>query len=170
MRVVIGVGANLGDRWATIDRAVERLGALPHVTSYRCSRWYETEPVGGPPQPPFLNGAVLLELAKDVRADEIVRWLLDIEHSLGRVRGPERNAPRTIDLDLLWTDGPPSADPRAIVPHPRLHERPFALAPLLDVVPDARDSAGTPYAEHLGRLDRSGIRPAERDDRKISRD
>lgn len=170
MRVVIGIGANLGDRWATIDRAVARLAALPGVVSHKASRWFETEPVGGPPQGKFLNGAVLLDLERDVRPADIMRQLLAIEQVLGRVRGPERNAPRTIDLDLLWTDGPPSDDPSAIVPHPRLAERPFALAPLLDVLPDARDRSGIPYAEHLRRLDQSGIRPVDREDRKISTD
>jgi 2-amino-4-hydroxy-6-hydroxymethyldihydropteridine diphosphokinase len=170
MRVVIGVGANLGDRFATIDRAVSELAAMPEVRSHRRSQWFETAPVGGPPQPQFLNGAVLLELDRALSAGEIVRRLLAIEQTLGRVRGPERNSPRTIDLDLLWTDGPVSADPSAVVPHPRLHERPFALAPLVDVLPDARDPQGIPYAEHLSRLDRSGIRPVEPDYRKISRD
>jgi 2-amino-4-hydroxy-6-hydroxymethyldihydropteridine diphosphokinase len=163
MRVVIGVGANLGDRFATIDRAVAELAAMPEVRSHRRSRWFETAPVGGPPQPQFLNGAVLLELDRELSPVEIVRRLLAIEHTLGRVRGPERNTPRTIDLDLLWTDGPVSPDPSAVVPHPRLHERPFALAPLVDVLPDARDPSGIPYAEHLSRLDRSGIRPVDRD-------
>lgn len=170
MRVVIGVGANLGDRWATVDRAVASLAALPGVVSHRCSRWFQTAPVGGPPQPQFLNGAVLLELEREVPAAEIVRTLLAIERTLGRVRGPERNAPRTIDLDLLWTDGPVSTDPTALVPHPRLHERPFALAPLVDVLPEARDPAGVAYTEHLSRLDQSGIRPVDREERKISRD
>jgi 2-amino-4-hydroxy-6-hydroxymethyldihydropteridine diphosphokinase len=169
MRVVIGVGANLGDRFATIDRAIAQLIALPEVVAHRVSRWFETEPVGGPPQGPFLNGAVLLELSRDIAASEIVRRLLEIERGLGRVRA-ERNGPRLIDLDLLWSDGPPSDDPSAVVPHPRLHERPFALAPLVDVLPDARDRAGIPYAEHLSRLDRSGIRPVEREESKLSRD
>lgn len=158
MRVVIGVGANLGDRLATIDAAVQRLAKLPGVTSVHRSALFETDPVGGPPQPPFLNGAVLVELTSPVAPTTIVEWLLAIERDLGRVRGAVRNAPRTIDLDLLWTDGPPSDDPTAIVPHPRLHERPFALAPLVDVAPDARDPAGVLYAVHLEALDRSGIR------------
>ena len=170
MRAVIGVGANLGDRWATIDRAIERVVALPGVVRHRVSRFFETEPVGGPEQPLFLNGAVLLDFAQDIDATELVQSLLAIEHTLGRVRGAERNTPRTIDLDLLWTDGPVSRAPTALVPHPRLHERPFALAPLIDVLPHASDPAGTPYAEHLGRLDQSGIRPVDREDRKISRD
>jgi len=158
MRAVIGVGANLGDRLGTIEAAVDRVARLPGVTSVRRSALFETAPVGGPPQPQFLNGAMLVELASPVAPTAIVEWLLAIERDLGRVRGPERNAPRTIDLDLLWTDGPPSDQPSAIVPHPRLHERPFALAPLVDLVPGARDPTGVLYAAHLEHLDRSGIR------------
>jgi 2-amino-4-hydroxy-6-hydroxymethyldihydropteridine diphosphokinase len=158
MRAVIGVGANLGDRLGTIAAAAARLAELPGVTGVHRSPLYETTPVGGPPQPQFLNGAFLVELVSPVAPTAIVEWLLAIEQDLGRVRGPERNAPRTLDLDLLWTDGPPSDEPSAIVPHPRLHERPFALAPLVDIVPDARDPAGVPYAVHLAGLDRSGIR------------
>lgn len=161
MRAVIGVGANLGDRLGSIEAAVERVARLPGVRSVRRSVLFETEPVGGPPQPPFLNGAILVELTSPVAATTLVAWLLGIERDLGRVRGPERNAPRTLDLDLLWTDGPPSEDPAAIVPHPRLHERPFALAPLVDVAPDARDPVGVLYAVHLEALDRSGIRRFE---------
>ena len=158
MRAVIGVGANLGDRLSAMETAADRIAKLPGVTSVHRSTRYETAPVGGPPQPPFLNGALLVELASPVAPTELVAWLLEIERDLGRERGPERNGPRTIDLDLLWTDGPPSDESSAIVPHPRLHERPFALVPLLDLVPDARDSAGVPYAEHLQRLDRAGVR------------
>lgn len=159
MRVVVGVGANLGDRAGTIGAAVERLARLPGVTSVHRSALFETEPVGGPPQPPFLNGAVLVVFAAPVPPTTLVDWLLGIERDLGRVRGSERNGPRTLDLDLLWTDGPPSDAPSAVVPHPRLHERPFALAPLVDVAPEARDPSGVRYAVHLGRLDQSGIRP-----------
>jgi 2-amino-4-hydroxy-6-hydroxymethyldihydropteridine diphosphokinase len=162
MRVVVGVGGNLGDRWANVDRAIERLGKLPGVVSLHRSRWFETDPVGGPEQPQFLNGAVLLELDREVPAVDLVDQLLDIERALGRVRGSERNGPRVIDLDILWTDGAPSTDPRALVPHPRLTERAFALAPLVDVCPDARDPAGISYADHLARLGVVGIRSATR--------
>jgi 2-amino-4-hydroxy-6-hydroxymethyldihydropteridine diphosphokinase len=167
MRIVVGVGANLGDRFATIGRAVERLASLPFVRTHRVSTWFETAPVGGPPQPPFINGAVLLEIDDAMTPSAVVRELLSIERALGRTRGDERNEPRVMDLDLLWTDGPPSRDPDAVVPHPRLHERPFALAPLVDLLPDARDAAGHRYADHLARLDRGGIRQLDPRDPKI---
>lgn len=161
VRVVIGVGGNLGDRWGNIERAIDALTELPGVRTHRRSRWFETDPVG-PPQPMFLNGAVLLDL-DDISPVVLVDQLLAIERRLGRVRN-ERNGPRTIDLDILWSDGPTSTDPRAVVPHPRLTERAFALAPLVDLVPDARDPQGFSYAEHLARLGTTGIREARKID------
>ncbi len=158
MLVVVGLGANLGDRRATLREAIARLTCLPGVVAHRVSSLWETEPVGGPPQPAYLNAAIALELDHEVSSRALVDTLLAVERDLGRTRSGERNAPRTLDLDLLWTDGDPSEDARATVPHPRLHERPFALAPLVDVVPDARDAHGVLYADRLARLDRSGIR------------
>jgi 2-amino-4-hydroxy-6-hydroxymethyldihydropteridine diphosphokinase len=154
---VIGLGANLGDREATLRAAIDRLVALPGVVRSVVSSFYETAPVGGPPQGDFLNAAVRLEIEPPRSARSLVSALLAIEHEMGRVRG-ERFGPRTIDLDLLWVDGPPSMHPDAIVPHPRLHERTFALAPLLDVAPDAHAPDGTPYAAILERLGSSGVR------------
>ena len=157
MIAVVGIGSNLGDRQATILAAVAKLRAIPRVARVERSPIYETEPVGGPPQPPFLNAAALVELPYVIAPAPFVAMLLAIETALGRVR-TVRFGPRTLDLDLLFSDEPPSHDPAATVPHPRLHERPFALAPLLDLLPGARDPRGVPYAEILARLDRSGIR------------
>ncbi len=157
MIAVVGLGANLGDRHATIVAAVTRLRAIPRVARLEVSPLYETEPVGGPEQPPFLNAAARLELPYVIAPAPFVAVLLAIEASLGRTRAV-RFGPRTIDLDLLWTDQRPSDDPAATVPHPRLHERAFALAPLVDLVPDARDPHGVRYAEILERLGLAGIR------------
>jgi len=156
VRAVVGVGANLGDPAAQVRAAFDRLRALPGVVAIETSPLYATAPVGGPPQPEYVNAAALLTLDPPRSAASLVSALLAIEQEMGRVRG-ERNGPRTIDLDLLWTDGPPSTRDEAIVPHPRLHERPFALVPLLDLVPDARAQDGTSYREILAKLDRSGV-------------
>ena len=100
-----------------------------------CSRVYETKPVGGPPQGDFLNAAVLVSWEEG----DLLEALQAIERDLGRERDV-RWGPRTIDLDILWAEDRIISDPpRLVVPHPRLHERAFALAPLLDVVPDAVD-------------------------------
>lgn len=134
MRVVIGLGANLGDRLATMRDAVHRIAQVATVTA-RSSVW-ETAPVGGPPQPDFLNAAVVVSWHRPPTA--LLDELLRIEAELGRVREVP-DGPRTIDLDVLWIEGCAVAEPRLVVPHPRLHERAFALAPLLEVAPDAAD-------------------------------
>ena len=109
---------------------------------------YETAPVGGPPQGPFLNAAVRLTWTDPVLV--LLEHLYAIEHDLGRVRGI-RNGPRTIDLDILWGEGLIIDSPRLVVPHPRLHERAFAVAPLLDVMPGAvAPRNGKPYVVPAG--------------------
>lgn len=108
------------------------------------SRLWETAPVGGPAQPDFLNGAVLVE-AEPTR--ELLAALQGIEAELGRRRVPGvQNAPRTLDIDVLLAEGVVSDDPVLTLPHPRLAERAFAVLPLLDVLPDAVDpSTGARY-------------------------
>jgi 2-amino-4-hydroxy-6-hydroxymethyldihydropteridine diphosphokinase len=127
-RAYVGVGANLGDREATISAA---LGALPGVVGV--SELRETEPVGVVDQPRFLNGAVALET--ELSARELLETLLGIERDLGRERR-ERWGPRTIDLDLLLYGDETIDEPGLTVPHPRLHDRRFALEPLLDLDSD----------------------------------
>jgi 2-amino-4-hydroxy-6-hydroxymethyldihydropteridine diphosphokinase len=136
--VVVALGSNLGDRRATIDAAIAAIAAdLDHHLVAR-SPLYESPPAGGPAQGDYLNGAVLFVTALPART--ILDRLLTIEARLGRARpDPVRWGPRTIDLDVLWIEGEARAEPGLEIPHPRLFERPFALRPLLDVAPDARD-------------------------------
>lgn len=143
-RVVVGIGANLGERLATLDAATEALASLPDVRGLRRSPIVETEPVGGPPQGHYLNGAILLETSLPAR--RLLDSLLGIERDLGRTRDGTRNAPRTVDLDILWIEGEAIDEPDLVVPHPRLKERAFALVPLLALVPDATDADGSSYA------------------------
>lgn len=124
-RVYVGLGANLGDREATIRAALARLPGLVAVSKLR-----ETEPVGVVGQPAFLNGAAALET--ELSARELLDALLAIERELGRERR-ERWGPRTIDLDLLLYGEERIDEPGLTVPHPRLHERRFALEPLADL-------------------------------------
>jgi 2-amino-4-hydroxy-6-hydroxymethyldihydropteridine diphosphokinase len=152
--VVVGLGANLGDRLAALRSAVERIAALDEVTIRGRSSVYETRPVSAP-GPDYLNAAVLL--TSGLEPVDLMTRLLAIEVLMGRERG-ERNAPRTIDLDVLWIDGVTVVTEALLVPHPRLTERAFALAPLLDLVPDARDPVTQrAYADVL--CDRSALRP-----------
>ena len=127
-RAFIAIGANLGDREATICAALD---ALPGVVAVSALR--ETDPVGVVEQPSFLNGAAALEVALAPRA--LLETLLAVERELGRERG-ERWGPRTIDLDLLLYGDETIDEPGLTVPHPRLHERRFALEPLLDLDPE----------------------------------
>ena len=127
-RAYVGVGANLGDREATIRAALD---ALPGVVAV--SKLRETDPVGVVDQPAFLNGAAALETELAPRA--LLETLLAVERELGRERR-ERWGPRTIDLDLLLYGDETIDEPGLTVPHPRLHERRFALEPLLDLDPE----------------------------------
>jgi 2-amino-4-hydroxy-6-hydroxymethyldihydropteridine diphosphokinase len=148
LRAVVGLGANLGERLEALRDAVRDLSRVARVT--KVSRVYETEPVGGPPQPPFFNAAALVDYQGTPLA--LLDALLAIEARHGRVRR-ERWGPRTLDLDVLWIDGLVVNAPGLVVPHPRLHERAFALVPLLELVPDARDPAtGRPYTRPPGDL------------------
>jgi 2-amino-4-hydroxy-6-hydroxymethyldihydropteridine diphosphokinase len=129
----VGLGANLGDRRATIERAVKLLAAVPEVEVLATSSLRETDPVGFEDQPRFLNGAVAVETALGAR--ELLDVLLDVERRLGRTRHGPRFGPRTIDLDLLVYGDAELDEPGLTVPHPRLHERRFTLEPLAELAP-----------------------------------
>ena len=133
MRYWIGLGANLGDRLTTLREATARLAA--HGTVVGRSRVFASAAVGGPPQPPFLNAAVALESALEPQA--MLAACHAIERALGRDRAREvRWGPRTLDLDLLLAGArgeQVTSLPGLALPHPRLHERAFALAPLADL-------------------------------------
>jgi 2-amino-4-hydroxy-6-hydroxymethyldihydropteridine diphosphokinase len=134
VRAYVGVGANLGDRRATIERAIELLRAAPGVEVLAVSSLRETDPVGFEEQPRFLNGAVELETTLGPRA--LLDLLLRVERDLGRTREGPRFGPRTIDLDLLVYGRERLDEPGLTVPHPRLHERQFALEPLAELAPE----------------------------------
>jgi 2-amino-4-hydroxy-6-hydroxymethyldihydropteridine diphosphokinase len=132
-RAYVGLGANLGDRRATIERAVELLDAVAGVEVLAVSSLRETDPVGLEDQPRFLNGAAAVETA--LSAQDLLRVLLAFERQLGRTRDGPRFGPRAIDLDLLVYGSAELAEPGVSVPHPRLHERRFALEPLSELAP-----------------------------------
>jgi 2-amino-4-hydroxy-6-hydroxymethyldihydropteridine diphosphokinase len=130
---MIGLGANLGDREATIDAAIARLDADPRLRVEAVSSLRETQPVGYLDQAPFLNAVVVVET--DLDPADVLERLLAIERELGRRRDGPRFGPRAIDLDLL-VFGPVELDePGLQVPHPRLHERRFVLEPLHELDP-----------------------------------
>ena len=137
MRAYVGLGSNLGDREATVRRAVELLGERLGIEIVAVSTLRETDPVGYEEQPRFLNGVAALEV--DLTARALLDELLAIERELGRDRSREtRWGPRTIDLDLLLYGGETLDEPGLTVPHPRLAERQFVLVPLHELEPDLR--------------------------------
>jgi 2-amino-4-hydroxy-6-hydroxymethyldihydropteridine diphosphokinase len=133
-KAFVGIGSNLGEPERQITAALEHLEAEEGIEIVAVSTLRETEPVGYRDQPNFLNGAARLETGLSPR--ELLERLLAIERRLGRVRveGP-RFGPRTIDLDLLVHGDEVIAEPGLQVPHPRLHERRFALEPLAELDP-----------------------------------
>jgi 2-amino-4-hydroxy-6-hydroxymethyldihydropteridine diphosphokinase len=148
MKVFVGLGANLGDREATIRQAVERLSSEPGIEVLAVSSLRETDPVGYLDQPRFLNGAVALETELGPR--ELLERLFRIERELGRERGEgPRFGPRPIDLDLLLYGEEVVEEPGLSVPHPRLAERRFALEPLHELDPDLRLPDGRRVEELL---------------------
>jgi 2-amino-4-hydroxy-6-hydroxymethyldihydropteridine diphosphokinase len=134
-RVAIALGSNLGDRQAHLDFAVARLRDL--LTGLRVSSSIETQPVEVPDtQASFLNAAAVGETSMSAR--ELLQALLDIERERGRER-PYRNAPRTLDLDLILYGGDVIDEPGLQVPHPRFKDRWFVLRPLAEIAPDFVD-------------------------------
>jgi len=129
----VGLGANLGPREITLLRAVDLLADTEGVEVRAVSQLRETEPVGVVDQPLFLNGAVVLDTSLSAR--ELLDRLLEIERELGRVRDV-RWGPRVVDLDLLVYGDRQIDEPGLRVPHPRLHERRFALEPLAELDPE----------------------------------
>jgi 2-amino-4-hydroxy-6-hydroxymethyldihydropteridine diphosphokinase len=129
----VGLGGNLGDRRAMLGHALELLAAEPAIEVVRVSTFRETDPVGPVDQPPFLNAAAAISTTLSARG--LLGRLLAVERELGRTRAGQRFGPRTIDLDLLLYGEEQIDEPGLEVPHPRLHERRFALEPLAELDP-----------------------------------
>lgn len=145
--VAIALGSNLGDREATLTRAVDRLRAL--LAEVRVSSWHETEPVGAPP-PPFLNGALVGHTTLTARA--LLARLQQIESDAGRER-PFPNAPRTLDLDLILYGNHIVDEPGLRIPHPRFRARRFVLEPLAEIAAEWQDpTTGKSVGQLLGEL------------------
>jgi 3-oxoacyl-[acyl-carrier protein] reductase len=129
----IALGSNLGERRGNLDSALSQLRARPGVEVTRASTYHETDPVGGPAgQGKYLNAVA--ELRTTLSPTELLAMLLEIEAVLGRVRA-ERFGPRTLDLDLLLYGTEIVQTAELTVPHPRMHERMFVLAPLVEIAP-----------------------------------
>jgi 2-amino-4-hydroxy-6-hydroxymethyldihydropteridine diphosphokinase len=150
-RVFLGLGSNIGDRRRYLREAVETLDDLGLQA---VSAVYETEPVGGPDQRAFLN--LVVELDTDRSPRELLAVCRRLEAAAERVRA-ERWGPRTLDVDILWIDGVTVDDPDLVVPHPRMWDRRFVLAPLRELAPDLVDEQA--LARATGRVELVGELP-----------
>ena len=145
-QAVIGFGSSLGDRAGNLSLAASAIALSPGVTRCRGSRIYASPPWGGVATQAFLNAAVAFDTT--LQPLDLLKLCKSIEMRLGRKSGV-RWADRVLDLDLLWMKGVVVDGPGLCVPHPRLRQRMFALRPLLELVPNAKDSEGTPYRSSL---------------------
>jgi 2-amino-4-hydroxy-6-hydroxymethyldihydropteridine diphosphokinase len=159
VRAYIGLGSNLGDRLAYLQQAVDLLGGTDGVRILRSSRVYESEPVGGPPQPDYLNAVV--EVETDLSAPDLLRACMSVEERMKRTRAV-RWGPRTIDLDVLTygRERIEEPNPPLVVPHPLMHERGFVLLPLAELDADPPLPGGRHLAEiRTGSAVLSGVKP-----------
>lgn len=155
MKVVLALGSNLGDRFEMLQGALDSLFDTPELEFVAVSPVYETDPVGGPEQGPYLNAVVIAHSDLEPRA--LLERAQSVENAFGRVRG-ERWGARTLDVDLIIVGDVLSDDPELTLPHPRVYERAFVLVPWLQVDPDAA-LAGRRVADLLAELDQDYVRP-----------
>jgi len=139
-RAYLALGSNLGDRRAHLQLAVDAFAAEPDVRVVAASRVYETAPVGGPPQDAYLNAVIAVDTTLEPHA--LLHRCRAVEERAARVRA-ERWGPRTLDVDVLLYDDVRLDDAELTVPHPRMWERGFVLAPLRDVAPGLVDAAAS---------------------------
>lgn len=150
---VLGLGGNIGDPQSLMAEAIDRLSRSAGIRLEAVSALYLTPPWGKTDQPPFLNAAVRIETSLPPRA--LLDAVLATEQALGRRRA-ERWGPRTIDIDILVFGAGAVHESGLEIPHPRLKERAFALAPLVDVMPEA-EVEGRSVRDWLAESDRAGM-------------
>lgn len=154
MEIGLSLGSNLGDRLVHLRRAAQRIAALPGVRIVAAAPVYETEPVGVQPVHAalkYLNTILIVEGPEDL--DTLSESLHAIETDLGRRRSADRQAPRTIDIDVIYAGGVRRRDGKLDLPHPRWAERRFVLQPLADVRPDLiLPDGGRTVTDQLARL------------------
>jgi 2-amino-4-hydroxy-6-hydroxymethyldihydropteridine diphosphokinase len=157
-QAVLALGSNLGDRQDILQGGVDAIAGIEGVRLTAVSPVYETVPVGGPPQPDYLNAVVLADIT--IRSDQLLDRLHEVEAAFDRVR-VVRWGPRTLDIDIVTVAGEQSDDPDLTLPHPRAHERAFVLAPWHDADPDAVLPGYGPVADLVALADQTGIRRSE---------
>ncbi|GLW10273.1 2-amino-4-hydroxy-6-hydroxymethyldihydropteridine diphosphokinase [Microtetraspora sp. NBRC 13810] len=155
MKAVIALGSNLGRRFDTLQGAVDALFDAPGLRFVAVSPVYETDPVGGPEQGPYLNAVVIGETTLDPHT--LLERAQGVERAFGRERR-EHWGPRTLDVDLIALGDLVLGDPELTLPHPRAHERAFVLVPWSAADPEAALPGYGPVAGLLAGLDTSGVR------------
>jgi len=152
---LIGLGGNVGEVRATLDRAAALFCGAPHTRLLARSSDYRTPPWGEEAQPPFVNLCLKVETTLSPQA--LLAHALEVERMLGRDRARERRwGPRPVDIDILAYDGLEIEEPGLTLPHPRLLERAFVLVPLAEIAP-GWVVRGQRVADALAKLDRTGI-------------
>jgi 2-amino-4-hydroxy-6-hydroxymethyldihydropteridine diphosphokinase len=166
--VYLGLGSNLGRREDHLAHAIARLQAFARPgTKLAVSSVYETDPVGHLEQPRFLNMVASLET--DLEPEALLHRVREIEAERGRERS-FRDAPRTLDIDLLLYGDRRVRSRRLTIPHPRMNDRPFVLVPLLELDPDLQEpGTGRRYVDILGQPGQAALEPALSGDRLVAR-
>ena len=157
VRAAFGLGSNLGDRQDALDRAVATIAEVSGIVVVAVSGYVESDPVGGPEQPDYLNAVVVVDTTCD--PFELLAVARRCEEEAGRVRDV-RWGPRTLDVDVLAADGLVMDSPELTLPHPRATERAFVMLPWAEVDPDFVID-GRRVSDWAHDLDRSGLRPAD---------
>ena len=150
--VYLGLGSNLGDKKANLERAINALADHSQVRVLKVSSFYETAPVGYEAQPDFINAVA--EVETTLKPEELLDLALNIEISMGRER-TIRWGPRVIDIDILLYDDRCIDEDRLSVPHPRMFERKFVMEPLAEVAPDLKLPNGLTARETVEMIDRN---------------
>jgi 2-amino-4-hydroxy-6-hydroxymethyldihydropteridine diphosphokinase len=151
---LVGLGANLEDPLRQVNQAIVELHDIEHTQVLAVSSLYRSAPVGYADQPDFINAVVKLQ--SQLTPHELLDALHAIENRHGRRRS-RRNAPRTLDLDLLLYGTLVLDEDGLILPHPRMHERAFVLLPLAEIAPDASVPGHPPLSQLLAQVDRNGV-------------
>ncbi len=153
-RVVLALGSNLGDRLANLQGAANALFDTPGLTFAAVSPVYQTQPVGGPPQPDYLNAVLIADTTLQARV--ILDLARRIEKAFHRTREVVAG-PRTLDIDIIVCGDEVSAEPELTLPHPRAHERAFVLVPWLDADPGAEIPGRGRVADLLASVSAAGV-------------
>ena len=154
MEYVLSMGTNIGDRKQNIEKAIESINSIPYTDVIKCSKIYETEPVGYARQDDFYNVALLV--SSEFEPHEMLGLCLGIEAGFGRKRGI-KNGPRILDIDVIFAENEKIDTKNLEIPHPRYNKRRFVLEPMLDLFPSGV-AFGIDFKQYISKIDGQGVR------------